>query len=90
MLYLNLFCVFVSKGCPKVIAYSLYAILVQEKFHRNSLLSDNGGNLYYHILFHILYRFIYIYNICEAKFNDYYPHIPHTLSCNVFNISVLP
>lgn len=45
-LYLNLFCAFTKKMCPKVIAFSLYAILAYKIFHRNALLSDSGENLY--------------------------------------------
>ena len=46
MLYLDLFCAFVSRMCPKVIVSLLYAISAYERFHRNTLLSDSGGNLY--------------------------------------------
>ena len=42
MLYLNLFCASIRKMCPEVIASSLDAILVYEKFHRNALLSESG------------------------------------------------
>ena len=47
LLYPSLFCVSVSKKCPKVIAPWLYAILVYQMFHRNALLADRGGNLLY-------------------------------------------
>ena len=46
MLYLDLFCAFVSKMCPKVISSLLYSILAYESSPRNALLSDSGGNLY--------------------------------------------
>lgn len=43
-LYLHLFCAPISRLCPKVIASTLYTILVHEKFKRNTLLLDSGGN----------------------------------------------
>lgn len=33
--------------CPKAIASLLYAILAYERFHRNALLMNSKGNLYY-------------------------------------------
>ena len=50
-LYLNLFCAFIKKLCPKVIAFSLYTILAYKMFHRNALLSDSGENLYNNCFF---------------------------------------
>ena len=47
MLYLDLFCVSISKMCPKVIASSLYTILAYKRFPGDALLSDSGGNLYF-------------------------------------------
>ena len=46
MPYLHLFCVFISKMCPKVIASLFYAILAYKSLHRNALLSDSWRNLY--------------------------------------------
>ena len=45
MLSRGFFCLPISKTCPKATASSLYAISVFERFHRNALLSDSGGNL---------------------------------------------
>ena len=46
MLYLSLFCVSVSKMCPKVTASLFYAISAYKKFHKNALLSGSRGKLY--------------------------------------------
>ena len=46
MLYLHLFCGSVSKMCPKVIVSSLYTTSDKQRFHRNTLCLDSGGNLY--------------------------------------------
>lgn len=47
MLYLDLFCAPVSKMCPKVIAYFLYAtISASESFPKNTVVLDARGNLY--------------------------------------------
>ena len=45
MLYLDLFCVFVSNMCLEVTASLPYAILVYERFYTNTLLLDKEGNL---------------------------------------------
>ena len=47
VLYLDLFCTSVSKMCSKVIVFSLYAVLAYESFHRNALLSNSRGTLYW-------------------------------------------
>lgn len=47
MLFLDLLCASISKMCSKVIAFSCHAISACERFHRNNLLLDSGGNLYY-------------------------------------------
>ena len=47
VLYLDLFCTPVSKMCSKVIIFSLYAVLVYKRFHRNALLLDNRGTMYW-------------------------------------------
>ena len=49
VLYLSVFYASDGKICPKIITSSLYATLAYKKFHRNTLLFDNGGNLYIHI-----------------------------------------
>lgn len=46
MLHLNLVGVSVSKMYPEIIASLLYPIMVYERAHRNTLLSDSRGNLY--------------------------------------------
>ena len=46
MLYLDLFCVSVSKMYPKVIESSLDAVSAYKRFHGNTLLSGGRGNLY--------------------------------------------
>lgn len=55
-LYLDLFCISVSKLCPKVTGSSFYTILAYKKFHTNILLSDSGRNL-----FQINFLFLFIY-----------------------------
>jgi len=45
MLYLDLFCVFVSNICLEVIASLPYAILVYERFCTSTLLLDKEANL---------------------------------------------
>ena len=45
MLYLDLFCAWLSKMCLKTTASPLYAISAYGNFHRNGLLLDNAGNL---------------------------------------------
>ena len=50
VLYLDLFCAWLSKMCLKATASPLYAISAYGNFHRNGLLLDNAGNLciYHH------------------------------------------
>ena len=50
VLFLDLFCASVSRMCPKVTASSLCIFSAFERFHRNALLLDSGGNLYFHLL----------------------------------------
>lgn len=45
MLYLDLFCVFVSKICLQVITALPYAILVYERFCTDTLLLDKEAKL---------------------------------------------
>ena len=50
VLYLDLFCPWLSKMCLKATASPLYAISAYRNFHRNGLLLDNAGILciYHH------------------------------------------
>lgn len=61
VLYPDLFCTFVSKMGPKVITSWLYAILAYERFPRNALLSNSGGNLH-------IFTGIYLRNcVCKLR-----------------------
>ena len=49
MSYLHLFCAFVSKMSPKVIASLLDTIPAYKRFQRNAVLSNSGGKLYMYV-----------------------------------------
>lgn len=49
LLYLDLFCSFVSRVCPKVTISPLNAILAYERFQRNAVLWIVGGKLYMYV-----------------------------------------